>query len=193
MNESKQATAASRIRLPIQYVTLEDLKTDDGGPVDVQCRRISALLTAERAGSLPGGSPRTAADVDREDVAAHVDAARQDPQLAEKLARVIASAPRAIEAGTGLIGADGSLIRPAFAWPGCTNRHPESLDGDLLSDADIMRLLAAIYELSGWINPGEDGAGGAGFHAEDGGGRGDGLGAVPAGGEQRPDGVASPS
>jgi hypothetical protein len=190
---SKQPTAASRIRLPISYVTLQNLKTEDGEPVTVQCRNISALLTAERAGSLPGGRPRTAADVDAEDVAAHVEAAAADPELAQKLARVIGSAPRAIEAGTALVDDDGSLIRPAFAWPGCPNRHPKSIDGDLLTDADIMILLADIYALSGWIKPGEDGAGGAGFHAGERDGGAHGLGAAPAGASDGPDGVGNPA
>ena len=192
MSASK-ATAASRIRLPIRDVELEHLKNEDGTPVIVQCRRISALLTARRAGALPGGQPRTNADIAAEDVATHVEVAQADPELAEKMARVINEAPRAIEAGTALVGADGQLIRPAFAWPDCPKRHPESIDGDLLSDSDIMRLLAAIYELSGWMNVGEDGAGGAGFHAGESGRSVDGVGAVPPGGEQRPDGVGSPA
>lgn len=165
---------ASDIALPVEVVTLKHLRTRDGLPVRVRCEGVDELAITEVMQRLPGGVvPSVNAD------------APVDP--AEAVRTLDAYGCPLIERATALVGADGSEVRPAFYFDSSTPHDPRSLPGRFLRVEDRTALVTCILKLCGYV--GEDSLDGAGFHGADGGGAGDGMGAVEAGASHRTDPV----
>src|SRR5262245_23740334 len=95
-----RATAAASIALPtmFEYVALEGLRTTDGEPVVVKCRRPDPILASTLLQGLPGHDP-----VDGEE--AQKPAAKLTADEAAKLME-LCSRPM-IEDATGFEGPDG--------------------------------------------------------------------------------------
>lgn len=162
MSENHQRpTVASDIALPVEIVELERLKTKAGEPVRIQCEAVDEMIATEPYG-LPG------ARVPVED--------SQRVSKRDRIAETLAKAPPIIHAGTVLINADGSEIRPAFH---CDEAHavPGSIPWRLVCVPDKLKVVYSIMSLSGY-----GGAAEHRFSGGDGGGAVHGVGAV-AGGE----------
>lgn len=161
------ASSVGDIVLPARIVELQHMRTRDGSPVRVQCESIDELRLVDIVKAWPGlGVPPPAGSL---------------PDLsAEDQVRVVSTmAPAVIEAGCVLFhdGPDGRTeVRPAFYF-GDRSTNPHSIPGRMLRASDIVKLVEAVLQCSGYMKggPADSGA----FHGGVGGG--DGAGGAVAG------------
>lgn len=131
-------TLAAEVALPIRDVTLEHLRTTAGNPVVVRCELVDELVLLEATKGLPGA------------VTPEVEAAAKSMDPTADAKAMMAVAPALLESGTGLMGPDGALLRPAF-YAGPVAPHALCIPFRLLRVADVSKMVQAIMELGGYV------------------------------------------
>lgn len=131
-----EPTRASDIAMPEELVELDHLKTREGAPVRVLCFGLDELTMVRLVQSWPGEAPPV------------VEAEKSQEQNLREMEQVMQRAGPLIEAGTALVDADGTEVRPAFYF-GAAAPCPESKPGRSLRMPDRIKLASAILRLSG--------------------------------------------
>jgi hypothetical protein len=176
MSEAK-VTVVTEISKRSQLVALFDWQTTSGEPVRVRCCEVDAETCARILNLLPGERPNLG-------IPEEADQATMEAQTR----RILSVSVDMIEHGTGLSAPDGSEVRPAFTFGPDSTSHPLSLDGNKLSDADLMQLAVAVLRCSGYLG----GAAAATFLRGQRAGAHAGLGALEVLPVDRPDAAAGP-
>lgn len=127
-------TNASDIALPYEDVEIS-LKTRSGEPVIVRCEFIDELRILPIMKAWAGESPAVVEDYLTDE---------------EKVALLVSKAKPMVEAGTMLLGDNGQEVRPAFYFSDDAKKHELSIPGRYLKVADLMKLTAALFRLSGY-------------------------------------------
>jgi len=138
-------TLASTVRIPIEMVQLEHLKTDSGDPVAVRCEAINEISVLRALRALPGASPPSAGAIDESDL----DDEARLLWKAERTALLMERGTALIEAGAFLEGPDGRPVQAFYAKD--PPPHPFAIPIRMLRSDDILLLVDTIARLSGFI------------------------------------------
>ena len=130
-------SVASPLPEVFELVALTDAKTADGEPLVVRCEKVRPRDSLHIVKQLPG------------------DAVQMGPKAAEpmdfdQLEPMLPICEQLIERGTALADPNGGFVRPAFWFDASRPRHELSLDGSLLSFADVIALGTTILKISGF-------------------------------------------